>query len=179
MASAGSDHDQRRNGRCLSDTRRPRPSEQESKRCGSRRIRTDSSRAAVHALGVVDFGMFFGQNISLQSAAREGARQGVTQGDVIKYTNQARGLLDHTKLQIKFVVDTSAGAPGTMVVCVRYPQSSLTGFFSFALNGASEAKSVMRMEGTAPAAPEKRIGVAEHAQPKTRTFAHCGTTRKN
>ncbi|MEO6529858.1 MAG: TadE family protein [Specibacter sp.] len=99
-------------------------------------------------LGVVDFGMFIGQNISLQSAAREGARQGITQGDVIKYASQARGLLDESKLQIKFAVDTSAGAPGTMVVCVRYPQSSLSGFFSFALNGVSETKSFMRMEGT-------------------------------
>jgi len=104
----------------------------------------------VLVMGVIDYGVFFGQNLSLQSAAREGARQGVTQGDVIAYTRQARGLLDDTKLQIKFTVDTSAGAPGTMVVCVRYPQSSLTGFFSFALNGASEAKYVMRMEGTAP-----------------------------
>jgi len=101
-------------------------------------------------LGVIDFGVVFGQNLSLQSAAREGARQGVTQGDVIAYTRQAEGLLDDTKLQIMFTVDTSAGAPGTMVVCVRYPQSSLTGFFAFALNGVSQAKSVMRMEGTAP-----------------------------
>lgn len=103
-------------------------------------------------LGVIDYGVFFSQNISLQNAAREGARQGVTQGDVLKYTNQSRGLLDDKKVQIKFAVDTTAGAPGTMVVCVRYPQSSLTGFFSFALKGTSEAKSVMRMEGTAPVA---------------------------
>lgn len=103
-------------------------------------------------LGVIDYGVFFGQNISLQNAAREGARQGVTQGEVLKYTSQSRGLLDDTKLQVKFAVDTTAGVPGTMVVCVRYPQSSLTGFFSFALKGFSEAKSVMRMEGTAPAA---------------------------
>ena len=100
--------------------------------------------------GVIDFGVLFGQNISLQAAAREGARQGVTQGDVLKYTNQARGLLDETKLQTKFTVDTTAGAPGVLVVCVRYPQSSLTGFFSWALKGTSQAKSVMRMEGPAP-----------------------------
>lgn len=100
-------------------------------------------------LGVIDYGVFFGQTISLQGAAREGARQGVTQGDVIASTSQARGLLDNTQLQIKFTVDTSAGAPGSMVVCVRYPQSSLTGFFSWSLTGYSTAKSVMRMEGTA------------------------------
>ena len=103
-------------------------------------------------LGVVDFGVFFGQNISLQSAAREGARQGITQGPVITSTEQARGLLDNSKLQIAFKVDTSSGAPGNMVVCVRYPQSSLTGFFAFALNGVSQAKTVMRMEGTATVA---------------------------
>jgi hypothetical protein len=38
-----------------------------------------------------------------------------------------------------------------MVVCVRYPQSSLTGMYSFALNGFFESKSVMRLEGTVPA----------------------------
>jgi Flp pilus assembly protein TadG len=103
-------------------------------------------------LGVADFGVAYGQNISLQAAAREGAREGVTQGDVIAYTNQASGLLDNTKLQIKFAVDSSGGAPGLMVVCVRYPQSSLTGLYSFALNGFFESKSVMRLEGTVPAA---------------------------
>ena len=101
-------------------------------------------------LGVVDFGVAYTQNISLQAAAREGAREGVTQGDVIAYTNQASGLLDNTKLQIKFAIDSSAGAPGLMVVCVRYPQSSLTGMYSFALNGFFESKSVMRLEGTVP-----------------------------
>lgn len=100
-------------------------------------------------LGVVDFGLFFGQNISLQSATREGAREGITQGDVIQYTRQARGFLDDPELQVKFTVDKSAGDPGTLIVCARYPQTSLTGFFSFALNGFSEAKTVMRMEGTA------------------------------
>lgn len=102
-------------------------------------------------LGVADFGVAYGQNISLQAAAREGAREGVTQGDVIAYTNQASGLLDNTKLQIKFAVDSSGGAPGLMVVCVRYPQSSLTGLYSFALNGFFQSKSVMRLEGTVPA----------------------------
>src|SRR5947208_2003439 len=80
-------------------------------------------------LGVIDFGMAFGENISLQGAAREGARQGVTQGDVIASTSQARGLLDTTKLQVKFAVDSSGGEPGAMVVCLRYPQSSLSGFY--------------------------------------------------
>ena len=100
-------------------------------------------------LGVVDFGLAFGQNISLQAAAREGARQGVTQGDVIANTRQARGLLDDAELQVKFAVDTSGGDPGVMVVCTRYPQSSMTGFYSWILDGAFEAKSVMKMEGTA------------------------------
>ncbi|MEO3934078.1 TadE/TadG family type IV pilus assembly protein [Micrococcaceae bacterium Sec7.4] len=103
-------------------------------------------------LGVVDFGIAFGQNISIQGAAREAARQGVTQGDVITSAKQARGSLDNTKLQVKFTVDTTAGPPGVLVVCLRYPQSSLTGFFAWALNGVFEAKAVMKMEGTAPAA---------------------------
>ncbi|GAA3673074.1 hypothetical protein GCM10023081_09300 [Arthrobacter ginkgonis] len=100
-------------------------------------------------MGVIDFGLAFSQNISLQAAAREGARQGVTQGDVIAYTRQARGQLDDSKLQVKFSVDTSGGTPGVVVVCARYPQSSATGFFSWILDGAFEAKSVMKMEGTA------------------------------
>ncbi|SEE65738.1 TadE-like protein [Arthrobacter alpinus] len=99
--------------------------------------------------GVIDYGILFGQNMSLQNAAREGARQGILQGEVLTSTTQARGLLDPAKLQIKFTVDTTAGAPGSMVVCVRYPQSSLTGFFAWALKGTSQAKTVMRMEGTA------------------------------
>lgn len=99
-------------------------------------------------LGVIDFGMALGQNISLQGAAREGARQGVTQGDVIASSSQAKGLLDDTKLQVKFAVDSSGGVPGVMVVCLRYPQSSLSGFYSWALDGVFEAKAVMRMEGT-------------------------------
>ena len=88
-------------------------------------------------LGVIDFGMAFGQNLSMQGAAREGARQGVTQGNVIASTNQARGGLDQSKLQVKFAVDTSGGAPGVLVVCTRYPQSSMTGFYSWALDGSS------------------------------------------
>ncbi|MFH5878347.1 TadE/TadG family type IV pilus assembly protein [Arthrobacter sp. NA-172] len=100
-------------------------------------------------LGIIDFGDALSQSISLQGAAREAARQGVTQGDVIASANQAKGLMDNTKLQVNFVVDTSGGAPGVMVVCLRYPQSSLSGFYSWALNGYFEAKSVMKMEGTA------------------------------
>jgi len=103
-------------------------------------------------LGVVDFGLAFAQNINLQAAAREGARQGVTQGDVLTYANQAKGLLDGSKLQVKFAVDTSGGEPGVMVVCARYPQSSATGFFSWILEGTFEAKSIMKMEGTATVA---------------------------
>jgi Flp pilus assembly protein TadG len=108
-------------------------------------------------LGVVDFGVAYTQNISLQAATREGARQGVTQGDVIASANQARGMLENTKLQVRFAVDSSAGAPGLMVVCTRYPQSSLTGFFSFALNGFFESKSVMRLEGTVPTAAGSQL----------------------
>ena len=103
-------------------------------------------------LGVIDYGMAFAQTINLQGAAREAARQGVTQGDVIASASQARGLLDDSKLQVRFTVDTTAGAPGVLVVCLRYPQSSLSGFFSWALAGNFEAKAVMRMEGTAPLA---------------------------
>jgi hypothetical protein len=101
-------------------------------------------------LGVIDFGVAYTQNISLQAAAREGARQGITQGDVIAYTNSASGMLDKTKLQVKFAVDSSGGAPGLMVVCVRYPQSSVTGFYSGILNGFFVSKSVMRLESTVP-----------------------------
>jgi hypothetical protein len=101
-------------------------------------------------MGVIDFGVAYTQNISLQAAAREGARQGITQGDVILYTNSASGLLDISKLQVKFAVDSSGGAPGLMVVCVRYPQSSVTGFYSWILSGYFESKSVMRLEGTVP-----------------------------
>lgn len=100
-------------------------------------------------LGVIDFGVAYGQNVSLQGAARESARQGVTQGDVIASASRARGLLDNSRLQVKYTIDASAGAPGIMVVCLRYPQSSLTGFYSWVLNGAFEAKAVMKMEGTA------------------------------
>ncbi|MGO4856116.1 TadE/TadG family type IV pilus assembly protein [Arthrobacter sp. 2MCAF14] len=100
-------------------------------------------------LGVIDFGTALGQSISLQGAARESARQGVTQGDVIASANLAKGMMDNTKLQVKFVVDTSGGTPGVMVVCLRYPQSSLSGFYSWVLNGFFEAKAVMKMEGTA------------------------------
>ena len=99
-------------------------------------------------LGVIDFGMALGQGINLQGAARESARQGVTGGDVIASANNARGgELNNTKLQVKFAVDTSGGAPGVMVVCLRYPQSSLSGFYAWALAGVFDAKAVMKMEG--------------------------------
>jgi hypothetical protein len=100
-------------------------------------------------LGIIDFGIFYGQNLSLEAATREGARQGVLQGDVLSYTRQSRGLLEDSKLEIKFAVDTTSGTPGSLVVCARYPQSSLTGFFAWALDGTSESKSVMRMESKA------------------------------
>ena len=93
--------------------------------------------------------MAYGQTINLQGAAREAARQGVTEGDVLASANNARGgELDNSKLQVKFAVDTSGGAPGVMVVCLRYPQSSLSGFYSWALAGVFEAKAVMKMEST-------------------------------
>ncbi|MDN4642706.1 TadE/TadG family type IV pilus assembly protein [Arthrobacter sp. PsM3] len=100
-------------------------------------------------LGVIDFGIAFGQSVSLQGAARESARQGVTQGDVIASANHAAGSLDSSQLQVRFAVDTSAGAPGVMVVCLRYPESSLTGFYSWVLGGVFEAKAVMKMESPA------------------------------
>lgn len=100
-------------------------------------------------LGVIDFGLFYSENIGIQAAAREGARQGVTQGDVLASVTGAKGNLNATKLQTKFVVDTTGGAPGKLVVCLRYPQTSISGFFSWMLNGYSETKYVMKMEGTA------------------------------
>ncbi|MGO4804128.1 TadE family protein [Arthrobacter sp. 2MCAF15] len=133
-------------------------------RTANRRNRSDRQRGAAAVefalvvplllsmlLGVIDFGMAFGQSINLQAAARESARQGVTEGNVIASANNARGReLDNAKLQVKFVVDTSGGAPGVMVVCLRYPQSSLSGFYAWALTGVFEAKAVMKMEGTVP-----------------------------
>ncbi len=100
-------------------------------------------------LGVIDFGVAYGQTLSLQGAAREGARQGVTQGDVLISAVQARRGLTDAKLEVKFAVDVAGGLPGVMVVCTRYPQSSLTGFFAWALNGTFTAKTVMRMESIA------------------------------
>ena len=108
-------------------------------------------------LGVIDFGVAYSQNITLQAAAREGARQGVTQGDVIAYTTSASGGLDKTRLQVKFAVDSSGGAPGLMVVCVRYPQTSITGLYSWVLDGFFESKSVMRLEGTVPATAGSKL----------------------
>ncbi len=102
--------------------------------------------------GVIDFGVAYSENINLQAAAREGARQGVTNGDVIASITAAKGNLDATKIQSKFVVDTSGGAPGKLVVCLRYPQRSVSGFFSWMLNGYFDTKYVMKMEGTAAVA---------------------------
>jgi Flp pilus assembly protein TadG len=100
-------------------------------------------------LGVIDFGVAYSENISLQAAAREGARQGITNGDVIASVTGARGNLETTKIQSKFVVDSTGGAPGKLVVCLRYPQRSVSGFFAWMLNGYFETKYVMKMEGTA------------------------------
>lgn len=100
-------------------------------------------------LGIIDFGLTYGQYVSLQGAAREAARQGITQGDVITASGNARGILEAAKLETKYMVDVTDGAPGVMVVCLRYPKTSLTGFFDWALNGSFETKAIMRMEGTA------------------------------
>ncbi|WOH17567.1 TadE/TadG family type IV pilus assembly protein [Paenarthrobacter sp. GOM3] len=100
-------------------------------------------------LGVIDFGVFYSETIGLQAAAREGARQGITQGDVVASVTSAKGNLDAAKLQTKFIVDTSGGAPGKLVVCLRYPERSVSGFFSWMLDGYSETKYVMKMESTA------------------------------
>lgn len=134
-------------------------------RTGHRKVRDGRQRGATAVefalvlplllsmlLGVIDFGTALGQSVSLQGAARESARQGVTQGDVIASANRARGSLDSSKLQVRFAVDTSAGAPGLMVVCLRYPQSSLSGFYSWVLGGVFEAKAVMKMESPATVA---------------------------
>lgn len=100
-------------------------------------------------LGVIDFGVAYSDNISLQAAAREGARQGITNGDIIASVTAAKGNLDPSKIQSKFVVDTTGGAPGKLVVCLRYPQRSVSGFFTAVLNGYFETTYVMKMEGTA------------------------------
>lgn len=113
--------------------------------------------------GTIDFGHAYSTWIELRSGAREGARIGVVNGasgtnDLIAKTTQRVGLASPPLAVAVRLEDTNGnGTTGdvgdNLVVCLRYPLTSLSGVLSPFLNGTLKAKAVMRMEQTASFAP--------------------------
>lgn len=114
--------------------------------------------------GIIDFGWAFSQNIDLKNAAREGARlavvNGGTGGDPAA---RAASLLAEVRARSSDLADADTQVAITLhdgtgdgvaddigdkvVVCVRYPLRSVSGFYSSMLDGDFlRTKVVMRME---------------------------------
>lgn len=109
--------------------------------------------------GTIDFGHAYSTWIELRSGAREGARIGVVNGatstnDLIDKTIARVGLSSPplavaVRLENTNGNGTTGDAGDNLVVCLRYPLTSLSGVMSPFLNGTLRAKAVMRMEQTA------------------------------
>lgn len=119
---------------------------------------------ALLIFGIIDFGWAFSQNIDLRNAAREGGRLAVVnygtasdpdarRNEIIAEIKSRSPELDDvaTAIRIELVdgadANLTAGDRGdTVVVCIRYPLRSLSGFSSNFLSGDLSTKAVMRME---------------------------------
>lgn len=114
---------------------------------------------ALLVFGTIDFGHAYSTWIELRSGAREGARIGVVNGaattdELITKTVQRVGL-SSPPLAVAVQLENTNGNGTTgdigdnLVVCLRYPLTSLSGVLSPFLQGTLKAKAVMRMEQVA------------------------------
>lgn len=118
---------------------------------------------ALFVFAIIDFGWAFAQNVDVKSAAREGARLAIVNAgtggsanqrrdDLIAKVKQRSTELDDADTAVFIRLqdddgDTNAGELGeTVVVCVRYPLRSLSGFSKPFFSGHLRTKAVMRME---------------------------------
>ncbi|MCU1351872.1 MAG: hypothetical protein JWM05_1081 [Acidimicrobiales bacterium] len=118
--------------------------------------------------GIIDFTSALTSDNALQAGTREGARSAIV-GDVgtditcptyggasiSTATNQlicltkSRTGLDQTQVRVKVIVPASYAPGTTLTVCTMYPEKSVSGFFSAALNGKIFTTAVhMRVETT-------------------------------
>ena len=121
---------------------------------------------ALFVFGIIDFGWALSQNVDVKSAAREGARLAVVnagtggsaddrRNDLIAKVKARSTELDDadTAVYVQLEDDDSDGNAGeigeTVVVCLKYPLRSLSGFSEPFLNGHLRSKAVMRMEKVA------------------------------
>lgn len=127
-------------------------------------------------MGSIDFGWLFSQNHDLRSAAREGARIAIVDGgtgatndarrdDIIGQTRAKASQLSSGSLEVYVQLENTNGDALTgnvgdyVVICLRYPKESVSGFFSF-VNGTMSSKAVMRMEQTATFSSGGSAGLA-------------------
>lgn len=121
---------------------------------------------ALFVFGIIDFGWALSQNVDVKSAAREGARLAIVNGGAGGTADDRRNdLIAKVKLRstelndsetavfLQLEDDDGDGNSGeigeTVVVCLKYPLRSLTGFSEPFLNGHLRSKAVMRMEKVA------------------------------
>lgn len=107
--------------------------------------------------GVIDYSHLYNQMIDVRSTTREGARLATvnTGGDLNGLLTAMRGRmsdLSSSKAAISVQLqdadgDGVSGEVGENVtVCVRYPRTSVSGFFPWLNGGSMTSRVVMRME---------------------------------
>ncbi len=117
-----------------------------------RRLRSDSGAVAVEfalvllplvliVMGIIDFGSAYGSQLSLSSAARDGARvmalSGTRAAATTATTAAAAGLSQAPTIVITVngSATASCSAGATVTVKATYPLTSLTGMFSSLMAG--------------------------------------------
>lgn len=117
-------------------------------------------------LGTIDFGWLFSQNHDLRSTSREGARLAVVNGglgstadarrdDIIAKTRAKAQQLSSGSLEVYIKLENTngdgvtGGAGDDVVVCLRYPKTSISGLFDPFISGTMTTKAIMRMEQVA------------------------------
>lgn len=108
--------------------------------------------------GTIDYSNAYSEQLDVRSTAREGARLAIVNGgdtttDLINAISGRVQDLDKTKIKVSVQLqdvdgDGLAGEVGeTVSVCIRYPRTSVSGFFAPVLNGTDlKSAVVMRME---------------------------------
>ena len=115
--------------------------------------------------GIIEFGFVFNSYIELRSGSREGARLAVVNNGCVSSSSgcvgdgatQRGALIERTRTRLTGLADpddvtiwvdyTSATVGSDATVCLSYPITSKTGFFTGLLNGKTlKSKAIMRME---------------------------------
>ena len=110
---------------------------------------------ALFIFATIDFGHLYSQDITVKNGAREGARSaavGAAPADIQDAVLRSAANLEAADVQLAVRVQEAnhnavLGDPGDeIVVCVKFPMRSLSGFMAPLLNGQLTSTSTMRLE---------------------------------